>query len=393
LSKRTPDEVLRRLVLARRSNTITAFEELSLFEENYADDDELIETILWKLGFDVDSEKDVNDDFWKHHARMKNVTQTASISAIVDQEEVRRFASNYFVALEGILDDSLAYCTWALTSDHFRTSRPFNYRLDIDRSEAFIRLNEVEAGRPSGPERITFGERNELYPLCRGYGILAYYLKTLAADANAWKRPIDELPKYTQYSRLHNFPFGHTVSFLDLVPDAQDRLLAILRDLSTQLVATNVSELRNEWLHYRRATADVARLVESLSTIERVVETLEREGLARVLYRLVRQTGDRWGRRIYVLGDRREERQIAIARPSPSLTPQMPSLRSAQYLMIAAVFDEPSEMLRFTSSVSSEYTGMWDGFPRRREGGRLETDDAVGNGPLTMGGGARPLPE
>jgi hypothetical protein len=384
---RTPEEVLQRLVLARRSNVITICEELSLIDNEYPTDDDLIQTLLWKLGFGLDSHENVHYRFWKHHADMKNLTQTAAVSAIVDQEAVRSLAGNYFVSVEEVLGDSLAYSTWALTSDQLKGARPFTYREDVDRDEAFIRLNEAESNRDSGPEQIRFGPRNELYPLCRGYGILATVLESLQQRAEELRRSPDEVPELARYSDLRKFPFQHTVIFLDLVDEARRRIIQILKDLSAGLVGADVSDVRNEWLHYRRSTADVGRLVDCLATMERTVETLEREGLARILFRPVREDADSWGRRVHVLEDARG-REIAIARPSQYSTVRMPNLRSPQFLLTSAIIAEPSEMLRFGSSVSSEYASLWDEFPKRRQARGLDVDGASGDEPSSSRGGS-----
>jgi hypothetical protein len=387
VSSATPEEVLTRLVLARHANVITASEELSVDNDLYPADTDLIDAMLWKLGFDVDRESDVNETFWRYHVQMKNLTQTASISAVTDQERVRSLASNYFWALEGVLEDSLAYCTWALTSDHLATPRPFTYRDQTDQPEALIRLNDAEVRRAPRNESIQFSDKNELYPLCRGFHTLAWWLQDLREHEESYARSPEAVPPDLRYSDLRRFPFQHTVAYLDLIADAKERIPTVLDELSQRLVKAGVSDVRNEWLHYRRSTADVANLGRCLSAIEWAVDTLELEGFCRVRFHPIRESGDTWGRRIYVLGDSKG-REIGIARPVHYDTSQMPRLRSPQYLMTAAVFAVPGEMLRFTSSVGSEYSAMWDNYPARRQAGRLLPDrDSPGD---SLGVGSSP---
>ncbi|MFI5707367.1 hypothetical protein [Kribbella sp. NPDC051620] len=381
----TPEQVLTRLVLARHANVIAASEDLAVDTALHAEDSDLIDSILWKLGFGINRGTDANRQFWRHHREMKTLTQTADVSAVVDQTVVRSLASNYFVALEGILNDSLSYSTWALTENHLAAQRPFIYRPDDDGPTALMALNEAEKARASREEHITFGGENELYALCRGFGILSHWLGTLLADQGQYLRPEAEYPPAIRNSDLRRFPFKHTVAFLDLTIAAQEHVPRILTEISRVLVAAKVSEVRNEWFHYRKSTADVLRLADCLSAIERAVNMLEREGFCRVQFVPVRDSGDTWGRRIYFLADSRG-REIGIARPVRYDTSQMPGLRSMQYLMPAAVFAEPGEMLRFSLSVSSEYSALWDGYPTRRQEGKVPAEAGIPSDPFRVGG-------
>ena len=62
-----PREVLERLVLARRSNVIVASERVGFHEELTKNDAELIDSLLWKLGFPLDDYLDPNEHFLKLH--------------------------------------------------------------------------------------------------------------------------------------------------------------------------------------------------------------------------------------------------------------------------------------------------------------------------------------
>ncbi|TCC25400.1 hypothetical protein [Kribbella speibonae] len=381
----TPEDVLTRLMLARHVNVVTASQDLAVDVSLHGPDPELIGSMLWKLGFKADRGEDVNREFWLQHVGMKKLTQTADVSAVTDPNAVRSLASNYFVALEGLLDDSLAYCSWALTSDHLGAQRPFTFQPEADGLAALMRLNEAERSRPSGPEKLTFSDANELYGLCRGFSALAEWLQVLQADRQNLRRSSADYPASIKHSDLRKFPFKHTVAFLDLIDSARVKIPQTLKEISRILISAKVSDVRNEWFHYRKSTADVGRLAACLAGIEQAVDMLEREGLCRVQFVPVRDSGDIWGRRIFFLADSRG-REIGIARPVRYDISQMPGLRQSQYLMNSAVFAEPREMLRFNVSVSSEYSAMWDDYPVRRQEGKLPVDARIPSDPLKLGG-------
>ncbi|MET9274669.1 hypothetical protein [Kribbella sp. NPDC003557] len=369
----TPEEVLRRLVLSRRTNMIAACTDLSIDEHRYTTDADLIGAMLWKLGFSPDRDLDSNARFWQLHDKMKHVTQTAGVSAVVDQEAIRALASNYFVMLEELLDDSLAFVTWALTTDHIASPRPYRYRSEVDRIAAFQILNTAEEERESESEVIRFSEKNTLYPLCRGFQILARHLEHMTTKASECVRSDADLPEYVKHTTLKKFAFVHDMAFLDLTERSQRNILSILSNVSRVLVSADVNGVRNDQLHFNRSTADLERLISCLAGAEEAVRILEQAGFTRLLFHPLNDTGDEWSRRIYVLADPRG-REIAFARPSSYDWLRLPGLRMRQYLMISAVFAEPNEILRFRSSAASEYSTMWDGYPTRRKSSVTSAD-------------------
>lgn len=361
----TPEQVVRRLVLARRTNMISACTSLGIDEHRTWSDEDLIGATLWKLDFMPATDRDGAKRFWQVHERMKQVTQTAGVSALVDQEAVRALASNYFVLLEEFLDDCLAFSVWALTNDHISSPRPFSYRASEESGRSFEKLAEYESSRDSGPETVRFSGKNTLYELARGFGSLAGLLRTHAQSPEASKRGENDFPKFAAHTGLKHFPFRHRVPFLDLRPESQSVLLDVLDDVGRTLVAADVSGVRNDQLHFRRSTADLGRLSECLNAVESSARRLEQSGLTRLLFRPLREQADEWGRRIFTLVDPRG-REIAVARPSSYDWLLLPGLRSAQYLMTSAVFAEPNEFLRFREDISSEFAKYWDGYPARR---------------------------
>lgn len=368
----TPEEVVRRLALARRTNMISACTSLGIDEHRTWSDEDLVSAILWKLDFISLPRPDEHARFWQLHEKMKQVAQTAGVSALVDTEDIRGRASNYFVALERLLDDCLAFTTWALTNDHISSSRPFTYRADEDSVAAFEQLARYERGRDSGPEELNYSGVRTLYTLTRGFGSLSGLLEQMLVGEQDRLRAASDFPRYATSTDLKRFPFKHTVPFLDLLPDSQSTILETLKRVGRDLVSADVSGVRNDQLHFRRSTTDLTRLSSCLAVVESCARALEEAGMTRLLFRPLREQADEWGRQVFTFVDSRG-REIAIARPSSFDWLGLPGLLRPQYLVTSGVFSEPSELLRFREDLSSEYSRYWEGYPKRRSHGRPST--------------------
>jgi hypothetical protein len=369
----SPEEVLRRLVLGRRTNMVAACVELSVDPAAYATDDEFVQMLLWKLGFQLDVVSDANSSFWSAHASMQRMIQAATASAVINEQEIRSTASNYFVELEGLISDALAYSTWALTTDHIASQTPFTFRQALDAPVALQRLNNFAATQAKKWQKtLIYGEgRQNLYALCRGFFVLAELLEE--STKNPQPRPAAELPDSAKYGKLQRFPFLHQSVFLDLLPSARGELLRVLREASDRLGNAKVNEVRNSWLHFQRSTTAVEPLVACLNEIHSVVSSLENAGLARVLFTHAGSSSDRWSKRVHMLRDNRG-REISIETPSAYDWSRMPALREPQYLMTSARIGGPGEFLRFGYQVASPFATLWSNYPTRRRPGKTASD-------------------
>jgi hypothetical protein len=227
-----PEQVVKRLVLATRANVIATCVELSIDPDCYETDDLLVQRVLWKLGYPSRSEEDFNRTFWKFHQEMIRLSQTAGISAVVDEAAVRSLAGNFFVELEGVLDDALAFVVWLFLLDHMSDPEPFTYHVERDRMAAFGLLNSIAQARVCKEESIQFSDRNELFPLCRGFAILADHLEEVARHPERRRRPDEELPVGVNGSDLKTYPFMHYDLVLDLTESSRISVIELLRNFT-----------------------------------------------------------------------------------------------------------------------------------------------------------------
>ncbi|MRJ77590.1 hypothetical protein GEV29_13675 [Aeromicrobium sp. SMF47] len=359
-----PEDVVRKLVLARRTNQIATSEKLGVGFGAADDDDTFVAAVLWKLGFYNRRLEDRNRTFWSHHQRLKRYVQTAGVGARIDAEDLRSRAINYFVELEGVLDDALAFSAWALTTDHVAAQQPFTYNVDRDRNPIFERMNEFEQSREGEAESPKLTDKNTLYPLIYGFGTLADWIENIEEDRTSHQRPSAEYPRFVQHTDLKKFPFHHCIPVLDLLPGSRDRIVESLRFVRRSLAAGEVPNIRNDYTHYRHAS-DLPKLDSLIDGAEKALNRLESDGLCRLTFSLVSDEGDAWGRRVYVLSNARA-RQLTFSRPSEFDWNRMPRLRSPQYVLPAAAFARPNEFLRFSPAFSTAYAQYWENYPKRR---------------------------
>jgi hypothetical protein len=386
LRVKPPADVVSTLVLARRRNVERALSDLrvdlgdiGLGDINPAEDDSvLVDKILWKLGFGQELQPSAAVDFLFRQREMRQVLRDAGVSAIMDVERIRQAGAGMFISLEGLLADSLGFSWWALTNDHITAARPFTYtpRLGERAWPALIKFQEDER---SG-EKIRLGEPRTLYPLGQSYALLARLLASLRTNEKDYLRSPESLPRWVEQTELKEFGFHHTIPFLDLTEQAQARLIEGLSHAARVLKDSNVHGIRNSMSHFQRSNSSIDDVERAVAGAGEVVESLEALGLVRVEYRLTRITVDQWSRSVIVMRSAGGD-EVTFSRPSRVGFIGLPSPATPQYLLRAAVFGAPNEILRFRAGVDSPYSEMWSNFPRPRRAQRgryaLDTDTAT----------------
>lgn len=371
LRNHTPDEVVQRLCLASRANLITSSTDLELDPDDYVKDDIQVTQILWKLGYRLKTTEDLNSDYWQYHNDMVRLAQTANVSAVVDESAVRSLATNLFVALEGVLDDALAFTTWLLLMDHLAEIEPFTYHADHDRIEAFKLLDQIACDRNTPTESVHFSDRNELYALCRGFAILADHLTGLQKHTEDYLRPPEGLPVSKYGSDLKTYPFAHSHLTLDLTSDSHETIIALLKETSRLMLSADVPSVRNSWQHYRRSAVPLAPLIDCLQIINTAVTALENAGLSRIKFSHTGLSYDAWGRGFNKYEDSRG-REITIATPTSLAVEAMPRPTESQYLVTSAALSDSGDFVRCRSLESSEFSKLWTGFPVRKHEGKSD---------------------
>ncbi|QZT56350.1 hypothetical protein [Mycolicibacterium austroafricanum] len=371
--RKSPSEALRRLVLARQSNMITACHEVRIDLDREMTDEEIIDTLLWKLGFEVDTGEDPHASFWRNHEKMSALTQSAAIGSserMVNSEPFREAAGRYFPDLEGLLSDSLAFTSWALLADHSSKSARFSYDSEQDRQEGLALLQSARFSAAGGDrESVDYTSDNvALRSLMLGFGTLASHLEACRASPELYERPRSEIPDYDGKTDLKRFLLRSKLPFLNLSHPSQERILEGLKSISQTLESAEVNIVRNDYLHFRRTPLNIAKVEKAVEAIHSAVTKIENLGFCRLLFEPTSIIEDRWGQtRHEFAGPRSFEH--CFTRPTTLDWMGLPSLTEPQYLLRAASFEDPNEVLRFTRRFKSEFSEMWLGYPSRRRRG------------------------
>ena len=371
-----PSVVLRTLALSHRGKARQAADVLQV--ARIQPDDDFLDVMLWKLGFEPQRRPDVRDAYWEQHDALESLAKTADATIGLDEAELRGRASNYFVELERFLLDSLVFATWVLLTDHFRAERPFDYVLEKARPDAIRRLNEASGTDPKERE-FDLAPEPTLGQIVHGFSRLASVLDELRSTSDVYNRDAAQFPKYVAQTDLQRFAFRHTVPFLDLTPAAQVRLISALQRVAAELNDSGIMTARNGLLHAKteQRTPTTSEVDASLTKARAALYVLEEVGCVRATFELDHIESDQWGRTVTTLRSRSS--QLGFFGPSGYELLGLPSLGQPVYLVQGAVFAEPNEMLRFRQGYVSAFADYWTDFPRRPEPGNRDGHSKTGD--------------
>lgn len=257
-----PVIVVEKLILYRRISAERACAALGVPLDQ--PQNELRNALLWKLGLRVKPSQDIRDDYWALHSGLEALAKSAQVDISTTAEGLRATSSDYFVALEKFLFDSLVFATWALLHDHYGSQLPFVFIAEDARSFAIETLNS-SSEMPEN-DRDALSDKPQLAQLVANFTRLSKALAELRADGGSNLRPKTQWPQFQPKTDLQKFPFEHTRPFLDLMPDAQVRIIDTLSAVASGLGDSGIMKARNGLLHASQDVPTVAELTESLYT-------------------------------------------------------------------------------------------------------------------------------
>jgi|GEM_PF-584659 len=362
----SPAECVERLVMVSKGNVRKAARRLGITQGLEASDEEIVQRVLWKLGYDLHDEQDPRAEFWRLHQRLSGLTKASHTPSSRDTEEFLGVASKFFRELERYLSESLAFAAWALLHDHSVDANPFAFGLEADYARG---LQFVQEGADAANDEVKsfdyLSGKLDIYTLARGFEFLSKRLAAIEEDAELYRRDSKDLPDYARGSELKRFPFNYTVPFLNLTERSRQRLVGDLRNVSRELQRGKVSDIRNDHQHYRKTPSGVDQIESALKAIETSLRAVESSGFGLVEFRVEDAINDRWGRSEFYFAAPRGARHV-VTRPSAFDWLGMPALDASQYIVPGAIFAEPNEVLRFSRRIDSSYAQIWQGYPKRR---------------------------
>ncbi|MCX4451581.1 hypothetical protein [Streptomyces sp. NBC_01789] len=371
LRSEEPVEVLRHLVLVGPRQATLAAEKCGIpksLELGRLEDAEILNLLLWKLGFNVKSADEAFGPLRKNQEVFAQAVAGVTAYSETEKYEIKRESSPLFSSIESALDATLAFSAWALTFDHWSAESRFVYRHGEAREQMAKILNSSSARRGSSTSELIMYDalgKNTLGPLISGFARLKKFLSAALDEADHFRRQESEMPPYAASAELTPFAFFHTLPFLDLGSDSQDAIFGLLGDITSILESGNVSNVRNQLQHSRDDFPSKEELACFLDSITKFIEITERSGLCPMVYIPAGHFRDSAGRASFSFKDYREREYIA-QRPSGIGRSGMPGLARDQFIMPIARIKASAEVLRFSIGTRSTYDAIWADWPKYR---------------------------
>ncbi|MFC9908284.1 hypothetical protein [Streptomyces sp. NPDC127197] len=368
LAKEDPAEVIRHLILVGPQPFAIAADKCGLAPADVEamDDDDLLNILLWKLGFDVLNSDETAGSLQRHRETFTQAVAAYSGYNDAEKYEIKRESAPLFTSLEKTLDSALSFSVWALTFDHWMAHPKFNYHLSEARAYTADLLNKAtKAASPRESVIYDSEGRNTLFPLISGFSRLREYLARVSGESNLHKRPASEIPTYARYAELTAFPYLHTIPFLDLSSSSQAKILALLKDFTRILEEGCVTDVRNRLQHQREDFPKEDELLRCVRAVGAFQDLAESSGLCPTLFKPAGTSRDSAGRSSYSFRDYKGRDYVA-RRPSGIGESGMPSLRSDQLIVPVASFNASTDVLRFSVGARSTYTELWEKWPKYR---------------------------
>lgn len=371
----SPRSLIRKFSFASAESLSSTLEILQPFyaetPRNEEEENLLVERILWKLGFPVVRRPIELETFWRRHWLMRDAIPTGSgpwHSTVRD--EVRSAAVNYFVSLEAILDQTLAFAGWTLLHDHYGSATtPFSF--ELNEARLFV-ASFLEAEATS--EAIHESGRNTLWPLIYNLGFLAKSISTASGEAGGKATLRGDMPDFAVQGAAP-FPFRHHEPWRDLTAESLEEICGTLSIISTNLASLDVPNLRNRMQHHRPDDEfpTSTELSSALETIAAGISSLEAAGIVPMYYTFSSGVTDEYARSRVTVVDY-SGRTLEIAAPTGTEYCRMPALKEPQLIVRAARLKGAQDCLRLSLREDSSYRRRWSDYPRRRL--RMRTEEA-----------------
>ncbi|MFF2522138.1 hypothetical protein [Streptomyces liangshanensis] len=366
LGKEEPAEIIRNLVLVGPGPFSIAAEKCGVVQDRVErmEDEELLNVLLWKLGFDPINSDDTSGSLQKHREVFAQMVANFTGFSEAEKYEIKRESTLVFTALEKTLDATLSFATWALTFDHRSAHPKYNYYLSDARSHMAELFNGVPA--KSG-DRVIYDSqgRNTLAPLISGFSRLRECLSRIQSDADSYLRPVQDMPTYAGLAELTFFPYLHTIPFLDLSLEAQENITEVLRRFTKTLEEGGVSSVRNSLQHQREEFPSQEELLRCIRAIGSFLDEAEKSGLCPTLFQSNGNSRDSAGRTFFSYKDYKGREYVA-RRPSGIGEAGMPPLLQDQLIIPVAAIRQSTDVLRFSVGARSAYTDLWLDWPKYR---------------------------
>jgi len=367
IATREPSFILESFVFASRKALLRSLEHLRASHLKLPDNDSeekiFIEQILWKLGFPRASFGSVLVAFHERLRQFHEVSGATFASEERWREQVRSIGVNLFVALEEVLDASLAFSTWLFISDHVSEHLAFNlHRARVLTAEELSGLVQTD----KGPVEYKENGKNTLFPLILMFGALRTRLESLLNEsAKQYEKPKNMMAFFST-SSLQLFPFKHYHFVFDACEVEVRRSLDVFASVNKRLQDAPVMRVRNNLGHAADLFPSRDEIEQCCRALKETIGEIERCGLVPGVYANVAVENDGWRREKVVSRDYSGREVIWFRSPSLTCLHELPEVYEPQVLIPSIKFPDSAEPLRFAIKEDSDFARMWENYPRRR---------------------------
>ena len=317
--------------------------------------------VLWKLGFEIYSYPEYQKQFEERLVKLTDVVSREPRTE-ADREEIRGIAANFFVSLEEVLGNGLAFMTWALLSDHFVVTK-FKFNL----SEARRFMASKLSGIKIKSQELVFDKdgKNTLYPLICGYSLLAGLCESFISTSQNFKRKDEEMPGFYEQSSIQLFPFNHKMLILDLSPNDVSNVLKKLKEITISLEKLMVANIRNRIEHKRLDFPNSAEIRKMCDGLKEVYIEMSTEGMCPVVYMFNARQKDEFGR-MYSRFTNFKGSFLEIKQPTEYELCHLPKLDKPLILTSLLHVGDSIQVMRFEFEEDSDFSEMWRNYPRKK---------------------------
>jgi len=362
-----PHQIIKDTVLSGVYQVSKTFEYLpgyyqmpkTLEEENL-----IVNKILWKLGFNINIYPTTISLFEDRLSKFRMILDESNIYGETEKEKIRSSAVNLFVSLEEILKNSLAFSTWLLLSDHFRTTYfCYNY------SEATAFMTHTLNGyKLNADTELLFDAsgKNTLYPLIEGFTALFGICDRYFSEGNEkFKRSEDELPRFFGKTNLVDFPLIHKMLLFDIKINSYLKIREIGLKIPSEFNRNKVLAVRNALEHDREEFPPKNDLINACDCLSFMINEIINAGLYPNVYLFHSLSKDKYNRILKTFEDY-SGKKVSINELINYKGYPIPSTNYPNIIVPNINFPGTMEALRIKYEENSEYLYYWKNFPRRK---------------------------
>jgi hypothetical protein len=169
---------------------------------------------------------------------------------------------------------------------------------------------------------------------------------------------------YYEVSSLQLFPYKHDAYVCDATASDIELIMGTCNETTVKLQQSRVFEIRNKLEHNNEEIPSAKEMGKSIELVSEVVTTLQDLGLIPVIFATKAVQSDAFDR-TWVVSEDGLGREIKW-HPSPALKAirSLPEITEPQIIIPGFRIPETNEPLRFEVEEDSEYTKMWQDYPK-----------------------------